>query len=241
MEARIPYLHIPALANTREHPRLGCPTFAGITLSEAAPSAEAFFHGTGTLKAQLTAAEATAAIVGEITALTGEVAAAIAKTEAPIAEAGRFVSEAEKLADMPLVGNERATIMGFASMVAANLDGTAIDSNATGPLVFLKSVRSMVHGLDGKALDTAVQSFDRALAAHEAARAKLKAGHARLLELAALADDGANRDKVSKLKASIDFKRRLPQALDELAAGREQVVAALARFDLAIGTLRECA
>ena len=237
----MPYLHIPALGNTREHPRLGCPTFAGVTLSEAAPSAEAFFTSAGVLKGTLTAAQASAAIISEIAALTGEVEAARARTERPIADAGRFVTEAEHLADMPLVGNERSTIMGFASMVAASLDGTAIDTGTTSPVVFLKSVRHLIHGLDGKGIDGGVQSFDRTLAAHEAAIAKLKAAHTKLLELAALADDGANRDKVSKLKASIDFKRRLPQALDELAAGREQVVAALARIDLALTTLKECA
>ncbi|EME70464.1 hypothetical protein H261_08278 [Paramagnetospirillum caucaseum] len=234
-------MHIPALANTREHPRLGCPTFAGITLSEAAPSAEAFFTSAGVLKAALTGAQATAAIIAEIAALAGEVEAARARTERPIADAARFTSEAGLLADMPLVGNERATIMGFASMIAAALEGTAINSGTTSPVTFFKSVRHLAHGLDGKGIDAAVQSFDRALAGHEAATTKLKAAHAKLLELAALADDGANRDRVSMLKASIDFKRRLPQALDELAAGREQVVAALARFDLALTTLKECA
>lgn len=237
----MPYLHIPALANTREHPRLGCPTFAGVTLSEAAPSAEAFFTSAGVLKGTLTAAQASAAIIAEIATLTGEVEAARARTDRPIADAGRFATEAEKLADMPLVGNERATIMGFAAMIASALEGTAINTGTTSPVVFLKSVRHLIHGLDGKGIDTAIQSFDRELGLHEAATTKLKAAHARLLELAALADDGANRDKVSKLKASIDFKRRLPQALDELAAGREQVVAALARIDLALTTLRECA
>ncbi|WP_141400463.1 hypothetical protein [Magnetospirillum sp. 15-1] len=237
----MPYLHIPALGNTREHPRLGVPTFRGYTLSEAAPSAVEFFKAAGVLRDTLTGGQATAAIVGEITALTAEVEAVRLRTEHPIAEAGRFVAEAEKLADMPLVGNERAIIMGFASMIAAALEGTTIPNGTTGPLVFLKSVRHLVHGLDGKAIDTATQTFDRELGLHEAATTKLKAAHSKLLELAALADDGANRDRVAKLKASIDFKRRLPQALDELAAGREQVAAALARFDLAIGTLRECA
>ena len=237
----MPYLHIPALGNTREHPRLGCPTFAGVTLSEAAPSAEAFFTSAGVLKGTLTAAQASAAIIAEIATLTGEVEAARARTERPIAEAARFVTEAEKLADMPLVGNERSTIQGFAAMIAAALEGTGTNTGTTSPVVFLKSVRHLIHGLDGKGIDGGVQSFDRTLAAHEAAIAKLKAAHTKLLELAALADDGANRDKVSKLKASIDFKRRLPQALDELAAGREQVVAALARIDLALTTLKECA
>ena len=237
----MPFLRIPALSNTREHPRLGCPTFAGITLSEASPSAEAFFTSAGVLKGTLTAAQASAAIISEIAALTGEVEAARARTERPIADAGRFVTEAEHLADMPLVGNERSTIMGFASMVAASLDGTAIDTGTTSPVVFLKSVRHLIHGLDGKGIDTAVQSFDRALAAHDAAHDKLRAAHARLLELAALADDGANRDKVAKLKASIDFKRTLPVALEALEAGRAQVAAGMERIELAMASLRECA
>lgn len=237
----MPYLHIPALGNTREHPRLGCPTFAGITLSEAAPSAEAFFTSAGVLKSTLTAAQATAAIVAEIATLTGEVEAARLRTERPIAEAARFISEAEKLADMPLVGNERSTIMGFASMVAAALEGIAINTGTTSPVVFLKSVRHLVHGLDGKGIDTAVQSFDRELGLHEAATTKLKAAHSRLLELAALADDGVNRDKVAKLKASIDFKRTLPGALEALEAGRAQVAAGMERIELALTSLRECA
>lgn len=237
----MPFLHIPALGNTREHPRLGTPTFAGIAMSEAPAAVVEFFRTTGALKAQLTAAEASAAIVAEVAALTGVVADAIAKTEAPIAEIGKLIDEAAKLAAMPILGTERATIEGFSAIVTTAMQAAAIPDGTASPVAYLKSVLPLAHGLDKKVIENALADFDRALVAHETATARLKAAHTRLLELAVQADDGPARDKVARLKASIDFKRRLPQALDSLAAGREQMAAALAQIDLVINTLKECA
>jgi len=237
----MPYLHIPALGSSREHPRLGVPTFRGLTISEASPAAVEHFKAAGVLKAQLTAAQATTSIVAEIAALTAEVEAARARSERPIADAGRFVTEAAKLADLPILGTERSTIMGFASMVAAAMEGTSINTDTTGPVVFLKSVRPLVHGLDGKAIDAAIQTFDREMGLHEAATTKLRQAHEKLLALATRADDGVAHEKVSTLKASLDFRRRLPVALDALEAGRAQVAAGMERIELALTSLRECA
>lgn len=237
----MPYLYIPALGNSRGHPRLGVPTFLGFTISEAPPSAVEHFKVAGVLKAQLTVAEATSAIVAEIAALTAEVEAVRVRSERPVADAGRFVAEATKLADLPVLGTERSTILGFAAMIAAALEDVAINSGTTGPVVFLKSIRPRVHGLDSKAIDTAIQTFDRELGLHEAATARLRAAHTRLLELAAQADDGVARERVSKLKASLDFRRRLPVALEALEAGRAQVAAGMERIELALTSLRECA
>lgn len=237
----MPYLHIPTLGNSREHPRLGVPTFLGFTISDVPPSAAEFFKAAGVLKATLTAAQATSSIVAEITALTAEVGAVRASSERPIADAGRFVTEAAKLADLPILGTERSTILGFAAMVAAALESIAINSGTTSPVTFIKSIRSMVHGLDGKAIDAAIQSFDRELGLHEAATTKLRQAHEKLLALAALADDGVAHEKVSALKASLDFRRRLPVALEALEAGRAQVAAGMERIELALTSLRECA
>lgn len=237
----MPFLYIPALTNTREHPDLGAPTFKGYTLSDAAPSAVEYFRAAGLLKDTLTPAQATAAVVAEVNALAGEVSASAGGADLQVAEALRLVEEAGKLASLPVLGTERATIQGFAAIVAASLENVAISSDVTGPITFLKSVKPLIYGLGLDAIENSLIAFDRELAGHEARVTKLREAHAKLLDLAAQADDGVNRDKVAKLKASIDFKRRLPQVIDELAAGREQVAAVLAGIDRALGALRECA
>lgn len=237
----MPFLYIPALNNTREHPDLGVPTFRGVTLSDASPGAEEYFRAAGVLKDTFTPAQATSAVVAEIKVLAGEVSASVANADPQVAEATRLVEEAGKLASLPVLGTERATIQGFAAIVAASLESIAIPNDVTGPITFLKSVKPLIYGLDIEAIENALVAFDRELAGHEARVAKLREAHAKLLVLAAQADDGVNRDKVAKLKASIDFKRRLPQVIDELAAGRDQVAAVLVGIDRALGALRECA
>ncbi|WP_096702259.1 hypothetical protein [Magnetospirillum sp. 15-1] len=237
----MPFLHIPSLGNRREHPCLGAPTFAGVTLTDVTPAAVTFFTAAGLLRTTLTAAEAGGLIIAEIMDATSVVAAITEKALSAIAEAGKLVEEAGKLAALPVVGDEKRTIEGFAAIVRTGITAAGLPHETTGKVTYLKSVMSQAHGLDIKGIEGALGSFDRALAAHEAAMEKLQAAHARLGVLAAQADDGPSRDKVAKLKASLDFKRKLPGALDALAAGREQIAAALARIDLVMNTLKECA
>lgn len=237
----MPFLLIPVLGNTHSHPRLGAATFAGVSLSDVPHAAAEFFQAAGVLKATLTGPEATKLIVAEIVGLAGVVADAIAKTEAPITETGKLIDEAAKLAALPILGTERETISGFVAIVATAMQAATIPDGTTSPVAYLKCVLPLAHGLDIKAIEGALADFDRALSTHETAMVKLKAAHSRLLELAVTADDGPAHDKVAKLKASIDFRRRLPQALDALAAGREQMAAALARIDLVMNALKECA
>lgn len=233
----MPFLHIPSLGNRREHPSLGAPTFMGVTISEVTPAAVTFFSAAGLLRATLTAEEAGRLIVAEITAATSVAVAATEQAQAAIAQATKLVEEGSKLAAMPVMGDERKTISGFGGVVVAAMQAVAIPAEASSPITYLKSVLPLAHGLDFKAIEGALADFDRALAAHEAALEKLRAAQARLGELAAQADDGPNRDKMAKLKASIGFQRRLPQIVEELTAGREQVVAALARIDRALPLL----
>lgn len=237
----MPFLHAPALGNTREHPRLGVPTFAGITLAEAPPSAAEFFQMTGVLKATLTGPEAVKLIVSEIAALTGAVNDAIAKAEAANTEAAALVKEAAELAAMPIMGTERATIEDFGVVVASSVGTAAIPEGTTSPVTYLKSVLPRAHGMDVKIIEGALASFDRALAAHETSLAKLQAARARLVELAFQAADGPDHEKVGRLKASLGFQRRLPQVIAELTAGREQVAAVLDRIDRSLTALKECA
>lgn len=236
----MPFLHIPSLGNRREHPRLGAPTFAGVTVSPALPAAVEFFRAAGLLRATITGEEATKLIVAEIAAATSVVVAVTSQTQAAIAQATKLVEEATKLASMPVMGDERKTITGFGTIVADAMRATGIPAEASSPITYLKSVLPLAHGLDLKAIESALTDFDHAQATHEDAMAKLQAAHAKLQELAAQADDGPSRDKMAKLKASIGFQRRLPQIVEELTAGREQVAAVLARIDRALGALSEC-
>lgn len=238
----MPFLHAPALGNIREHTRFpGVPTFRGITLAEVAPGAIEFVRTTGVLKGTLTGPEATKLIVSEIAILTGAVNDAITKAEAANAEAAGLVKEATELAAMPIMGSEQATIEAFGVVVASSVSAAAIPEGTTSPVAYLKSVLPQAHGLDVKAIESALASFDRALAGHETSLAKLRAARARLVELAFQAADGPNHEKVGRLKASLGFQRRLPQVIAELTAGREQVAAVLDRIDRSLTALKECA
>ena len=237
----MPFINVPSLGNTKGHPRLGVPTFRGITISPVPPSAVEFFAATGTLRGTLDASEATSAIVCEIATMAAEVEAARSRAERPVADAARMIAEAGRLADLPILGSERRTIEGFAAMIATGLEAIGLDGAVTASMVWLKSIQGQIHGLDATAIGAAVTRFDREMDLHTAAVEKLRQAHTKLLDLAGQCDDGPNREKVSRIKASMDYRRRLPGVLAGLQAGREQVAAALEQFDTAISSLKEAA
>lgn len=237
----MPHLHIPSLGSAKDHPRLGCPTWRGYTLADVSEASAGFFRGAGVLRATLDGKAATAGIVEEITASTAEIDRAQALVEVALTQAGKLIEEAKRLADLPVVGNERRVVEGFAATVAAAIEQAAVGHDALAALDHLRACLPLAHGLDVAAINGAVGQFDAARDRYTLGVVQLKASHAQLIELAMSCDDAPAREKVGKIKLAVDRQRRIPAVLVELEAIRDQTTGILARVDAALSSLREVA
>jgi hypothetical protein len=228
------YVFAPIFGNTESHHRAGVPFVAGISLAPVSKAFMDWAYAIGSNPIALTATDAESKLAAIFTAARDELATHNAGLKAALDHARENIEEAQKLARLPLAGDESDTILAMAVLSETAFEVPAPElSNAR----FLSRLIPKIDGLNLNAIIEARDTFDQERTRQEALTADLRAFARELRTLADEASRPAAPEAVAKVKLNAKLLRAAPQAIAELRTLRDEAAALAKRAGGVLETL----
>lgn len=207
--------------DTQDHAQVGAPICFGVTLTPVTPAVADRYVRLSSAKI-IDANAATAELVRRVSEDTRELEVQRRGVESSLALARSGLEEAQKLASMPVLGTETATIGTFIQEIDTMLGETM---PVTTRLDRLRTYLPFAMGIDVAAITQALERAQQETEAIEAIRVEIAGVRQALIEAAKVASDPATLAGLAKLKTNVKLTRALtPERIAE--------------FERILGTLR---
>lgn len=229
------------IQNSKLHPNLGAAVVGGISLSPVSQHGVNWCQSIGGNPVALSPDEATSELLSIVEVARKTYADDNADLKDTIASTAESIKDAEKLARLPVVGDETATIRGMVFAAEHRVASPEPSNTETRNANFLAQYIESAFGLDVSRIKEALAGYQAELSLRGDLLADLRKSAATLRAIADKASAPITREQVAKFKSDAKRLREVPAALADLRQLRIDITAIADRLNSAIKQMESVA
>ncbi len=229
------------IQNSKLHPNLGAAMVGGISLSPVSQNGVNWCQSIGGNPVALTSDEATSELLSIVEAARKTYADENADLKDTIASTAESIKDAEKLARLPVVGDETETIQGMVFAAEHRAASQEPSNTETRNANFLAQHVESVFGLDVSRIKEALAGYQAEISLRGDLVADLRKSAATLRAIAEKASAPITREQVARFKADAKRLREVPAAIADLRQLRIDITAIADRLNSTIKQMESVA